>query len=158
MKNTIIIAFILFLLITFLTKKTMDALKLRSLLLSVGFPKETVNLFVAQVMFESNFNSNVAKTDNNLSGITYINRPYQHAQKGLQMPKRDTPNGIGYYAHFATLEDWAKDYKRILSFGSKPIEAKTVEDFVMRLRTNNYFGGNQQQYLAGVKKHFSTLV
>lgn len=156
MRAFFIIALII-LFISLTTKKVMDAQKLKQLLLKVGFPADTVNFFIAQAMFESrggNFNSNVNKTDNNLTGIIFINRPYQKATKGLPMPKSD---GNGFYAHFSTVEDWARDYKRILSFGAKPIEAKTLPDFVSRLKQNGYFGGNEKIYLAGVTAYNARL-
>jgi len=158
MKNIFYIALIL-LFLSVIKKKKMDSEKLKFLLLENGFPKETINFFVAQAMFESNFNSHVALENKNLTGIIFINKPYQkNASKGLKMP---TADGNGFYAKFDSLNDWAKDYKRILSLdkgNGKPIEAKNLIDFVSRLKTNYYFGGNQNDYLAGVTKKHSTLV
>lgn len=135
----------------------MTATELEKLLLKNGFPADTIKYFVAQALFESpNLSSHVAQADNNLTGITYINAKYQHATRGLKMPLSESKTG--YYAHFASLDDWAKDYKRILSFGSKPIESKSLPEFINRLKANNYFTGNETSYLKGVTNKFSALV
>lgn len=102
----------------------------------VGIPDAINRYCVAQCMLESNYGaSNVAQTDNNYSGIKWINKPYQKATRGLK-----SPDG-GYYAHFANVGDWAADYKRILSIkGSQgaPINATTANQFGQALKANGY--------------------
>lgn len=120
---------------------------LKQLLISVGFPASTINLFVAQVLHETGgpkFNSAVALQNNNLSGIKWINASFQKATQGIKSPEGN------YYAKFDTVQDWAKDYKRILSFGSKPINAKDSTDFATRLRQNTYFTDTVGNYLNGL--------
>jgi len=153
MKNVFYL-FLFFLFLKTLQKRIVNEQSVKQILLSVGFPKETISLFLAQAGFESggfNFNSNVNKTDNNLTGIIWLNKPYQNATKGLPMPKSD---GNGFYAHFPSIEAWAKDFKRILSLNTggkgRPIDAKDVMEFVTRLKANGYFGGDEKKYLAGV--------
>jgi flagellum-specific peptidoglycan hydrolase FlgJ len=113
-------------------KYLMDAM------VKAGFPSTGVLAYcVAQMMFESNWlTSNVARTDNNYTGIKYLGKSYQHATKGLPSPEG------GNYAHFATFGDFLTDYKRILSLsGSKgrPIDAQSAAQFGDALRANHYF-------------------
>ncbi len=137
-----------------------NSARVKDLLLKAGFPHGTINLFIAQVMFETggNFESRVAKEDNNLSGIVFINKSYQkNATKGRAKPGGEI---AGNYAHFASLEDWARDYYRILTLNKglgRPIDATNTTDLVARLKQNFYFEGNQTNYLAGVNKYYSQL-
>ncbi len=134
----------------------------QQLLINAGWPPFSLRFAVAQACFEcgsENFDSPVALEDNNLTGIIWLNVPWQHnATKGAQMPASD---GVGHYAHFATPQDWAVDFRRILHLDfhhiGKPIEAHTVEDYVHRLKMNGYFGGPEEQYLAGVKRYLNNM-
>ncbi|HLX52613.1 MAG TPA: hypothetical protein VKR58_01640 [Aquella sp.] len=127
-------------------------------MLSVGFPRATVNLFVAQAAFECgnrHFNSQVARQDNNLTGINFINKPYQkNDTRGLAKPKSE---GKAYYAHFLSIRDWAIDYKRILSFGSFPIDAKSPNDLAERLKENSYFASGETAYSNGVSIQYRAI-
>lgn len=120
-------------------------------LLANGWPQVVAPLSAAQVIFETgNKLSNVAKTDNNYSGIMWTNKPYQKATKGLPFPASE---GKYYYAHFASVNDWAKDFKRILSIkGPKgaPIDATSLGDYVARLYANKYFTSSPTLYVAGM--------
>jgi hypothetical protein len=109
-----------------------------------GFPKGNLvtTYAIAQMMFESDWmTSNVANTDNNYSGITYLNKPYQNATKGLPMPASESKTG--HYAHFSSIKEWVKDFYRILNLNTggqgKPIDAKTANEYVSRLKANHYF-------------------
>jgi hypothetical protein len=59
----------------------------------------------------------------------------------------------GVYVKFDTLATAAKDYIRIVNKTSKlgkPIEADTLENFVDRLKANNYFISDKQKYKTGL--------
>mgnify|MGYP000855866079 CR=1 FL=1 len=53
----------------------------------------------------------------------FINKPYQIATRGSNVPpsERITPanSPINFYAKFADVADWAKDYVRILNLRKK---------------------------------------
>lgn len=121
---------------------------IRALLISQGMPDIAATFAAAQVLFETNgLTSNVSKADNNLSGILFINKPYQVATKGVARPRSEGGN----YAHFDSVRAWAKDFVRILKLGKeKPINAITLEDFVRRLKQNGYFASSEQNYYKGV--------
>lgn len=154
--KTLLYGVLFALLIKILTSKRMDVNQLKALLIKAGFPVDTIKLFVAQAAHETggfDFSSNVARTNNNLTGIKYIGKPkvQKNAIQGLKSTEGN------FYAHFPTLLDWANDYKRILSFGSKPIKATTPGDLVDRLKENSYFTGDYKSYLAGVNHFFQSL-
>lgn len=127
-----------------------------------NWPVCSIEFSLAQACFESfyhgePFNSPVALTDNNLTGIMYLSEPWQHgATPGIKMPFSDTKGKLAYYAHFETLQHWAVDFRRILHLDfhhvGKPIDALTLEDYVDRLKMNGYFGGTAEEYLAGLQK------
>lgn len=105
-----------------------------------GFPagKTVTTYAIALIMLETDWmTSNVANVDNNYSGITWTNKPYQDATRGLPKPEG------GYYAHFTTFEKWIKDFLRILSLNTggkgRPIDAQTAQQFTDRLKANGYF-------------------
>jgi len=125
-----------------------------------GFTGEKLRWALASVLHETgrfSRGSNVARLNNNYSGIKWLNKPRQVATKGSPVPagERIQPasNPLNFYARFATIDDWAKDYYRIVSsFGSKPITATTPEEWVNKLKQNSYFGGPQSVYLTGVRR------
>lgn len=165
MWKTIFWVLLVVVILNALKNKVKNAMDIKQLLLDAGFPAETINLFMAQFAFESggfNLDTNKGKidiVDNNLTGINFINKPYQHATKGTAKPKSEwaDKNKPEYYARFTSLKDWAKDYKRILSFGAKPIEATNVIDLVDRLKANRYFQSDKKSYANGVSKYFSQI-
>lgn len=121
---------------------------------NAGIPKDVQPFAGAQVIFETNnFKSRVSKDDFNLSGIKWINKPYQNATQG-----RKSPEG-NYYAHFKSYADWAKDFKRIISLGGAkaPIRATTLKDYVNRLHDIGYFTANPDIYYRGVYLIYSAL-
>ena len=109
--------------------------------------------------------SNVSTLNNNFSGIRYINKPYQKATQGSPVPpsERIAPanNPLNYYAKFASVQDWANDYKRILSLKSQPIKAETLTDFNARLALNGYYDTRRpnaaNNYYNLLKFYFSKL-
>lgn len=110
-----------------------------------------------QVMFETNgLKSHVSQADNNLSGIIFLNKPSVQLN-ATQGTKRPASEG-GYYAHFKTQADWAKDFVRILSIGKQPpIKATTLRDFVDRLKANHYFTANADLYYRGLATLLAAL-
>lgn len=124
-------------------------LVIRALLISQGMPENTATWAAAQVMHETNgLKSRVSKDDNNLSGIMWINKPYQNATRGTARPRAEG----GYYARYADKRDWAKDFIRVVSFGTKPVAAASLQDYVNRLADNKYFTDSRQNYYNGVKR------
>lgn len=129
-------------------------------LLNNGVSKEKLPWLMAQLAFETaHFASAEALIDNNLSGIKYYGQ--KGATKGAQAPagegsyySGDGSNKVDYYAHYNNYDEWAKDYLRILKTVGKvrPLEANTVEDFVYRLKQNQYFSGPLADYTKGVKQ------
>lgn len=140
----------------------MTPTEVKQLLLNAGCPAASVMNALGQAVFECgsiNFDSAVALADKNLTGIIYLNAHFQHnATQGTLMPARD---GVGHYAHFATPQDWANDFCRILRLNmhgeGRPIDAVTPEDYVHRLKVNGYFGGKEEDYLRGLKSDIKKL-
>lgn len=140
-------------------------LKLQDSLISTGLGGTSLKLALAQLLVETgNFTSKsqVATLNNNYSGIKYINKPYQVASKGSPVPaaERVQPetSPYNYYAKFDSPEAWAKDFKRILSLGTKkPILALDTTEYVKRLKNNHYFGGNETTYLKNINYYFEKL-
>lgn len=119
------------------------------LLRGVGIPEAIVRYAVAMCFLESRqFTSNVSRVDNNYAGIKYAGQKW--ATMGLPAPSSE---GKGNYAHYATHEDFAQDFKRVLSLqrpGNKigrPIDATTGADFFNRLKANGYYGISAKQYM-----------
>jgi hypothetical protein len=126
---------------------TNSATSIENLLANAGVPSNIVPMATAQVMYETGgLTSRVSKADGNLSGIKWLNKPYQKATRGTKSPEGN------YYAKFASFEDWANDYKRILSIGgaNAPINATGLQDYVNRLYHNHYFTSAPSVYYAGL--------
>lgn len=146
-----------------------EAIKLIALTDSLeraGFTGDRLRWAIASLLHETGrftARSNVARLNNNYSGIKWLNRARQkNATKGSPVPPSErfgpADNPLNFYAKFNTVDDWAKDYYRIVStFGAKPIEADTVENWVTRLKQNKYFGGSESGYLRGVKAFLRML-
>ena len=146
---------------------------IQSALIELGLTETQLKLVLAQVLFETGAftrKSRVAELNNNFSGIKYICRPsvQKNASKGSPVPptERVKPDDICYnfYAKFPTFKDWAVDYVRILSLKrtknkiGRPIDAENVNEFVKRLKLNDYFGSNEESYAKGVKYYFDLLI
>lgn len=130
---------------------------------NAGVKDPQLNFALAQMLYETgNFTnkSHVAAVDNNYSGIMFINNPakQKNATRGTAFPASE---GKYYYAHFATVKDWANDFVRILSLNNKPINAIDLKDYVSRLSKNKYFVPNTGQafvnYYNGLKKYMALL-
>ncbi len=107
---------------------------------NAGIPAPILPFAYAQTAMESNgFKSDISIDDNNFSGILFINKPYQ--KNATRSWKHKLTDSGMYVAHFATVQDWANDFKRVLSLGvRKPIDSTEFNDYFTRLKANNYYG------------------
>jgi hypothetical protein len=147
----------------FTNNEALKLLALQNSLQIAGINNPQLDFALAQLLFETGkftSKSTVAADNNNYSGIKWLNKPYQKATKGTLAPAGERlpyESPVNYYAKFASINDWATDFKRILSLKRSantlgaPIKATTPEDFVKRLKLNGYFGGNETVYLKGIK-------
>ena len=127
-----------------------------SLFQKTGFPANSIKFAVAQALHETGnkIDQALEKGGNNWSGITWINdmNLQKHAKRGTLKPQRDwyRPNVAEYYAAFDTIEDWAIDFKRIISRNNglkgRPIEATNITDYATRLKANGYYGAPLLDY------------
>lgn len=106
---------------------------------NVGMPAALIPLLFSQVMHETGGLTSALTKDRNYSGIKYVKQ--KGAAPGRPAPKNE---GGGFYAKYATNEDWARDFKRIISLNragaGRPIDAKMWHDYIKRLKANGYFG------------------
>ena len=143
----------------------MNIADIKQLLHNAGFPDNSIEFALAQACFESgstSFDSAVALADNNYTGISWANSGWQrNATCGTKMPIADSHTG--HYAHFATPQDWANDFHRIVhaqfswNTEGRPIDATDIETYVRRLKLNHYFQADEQIYLNGLK-HYLNLI
>jgi hypothetical protein len=119
----------------------------------LGAPAAAVPYMVAQTAYETgDFKSKLLKDHNNASGIVWTGKATQkNAIKGRPLPE----DPRYFYAKFDTLQDWARDYIRVLNLKTKPIQATTPEDFVKRLKANGYFSAPLEQYKKGFDKYLT---
>ena len=137
------------------TTKTLSNV-LYNIFLSVGFPANSIKFAVAQALHETGNKIDQPHETNghNWSGITWIAQPtlQKNAKRGNLKPQKDwnDPNKPEYYAWFETVEDWARDFKRIISRSNglkgRPIEATTLKEYATRLKANFYFGDTIENY------------
>jgi len=153
--------------VNFTNAEALKLLALQNSLMIAGMKPPQLDFALAQLLFETGrftTRSNVASTNNNYSGIKYLNKPYQDAEKGSLAPAGERlpyESPLNYYAKFRDTNAWAKDFVRILSLKRSgnnigaPIKATTVEDFNKRLKLNSYYGGSEAVYLRGIKTYLS---
>jgi len=115
-------------------------------LLNQGFPRKLIPIIIAQIQLESGNFKGSFTTFNNYSGIRPSkNSPYQ---SGIYVTK-----GNGQFAKYASKEQWAKDFKRVISLNlgkkGRPIDAADNLDYMNRLKANNYFGSESVGSYAG---------
>lgn len=116
-------------------------------------------LILAQVLYETGFfssTSNVFDLNNNASGIIYTGSKDQLKNNATKGSKRMKIEG-GYYAKFPTLTDWANEHFRVLNRKTMPLSANDTNDFVNRLKQNNYFTGNENNYKKGVTMYYNII-
>lgn len=138
-------------------------------LINAGFTEPQLTFAIAQLLYETgrfSTKSSVAKLNNNYTGIKWLNAKRQKATKGTPVPvnerSKTNPNWpLNWYAKFENFDDWAVDFKRILSLKrsslGRPIEATDLKTYVQRLKANEYFGGYESSYLKGTKMYFDML-
>lgn len=136
-----------------------------------GLNELQIKLALSQILFETGEftpKSKVYKLNNNYTGIKFINKPYQVATKGSDVPlsERVTPanSAINFYAKFNDDTAWAKDYIRVLMLNKKnpPLNANSIEQYHARLTANKYYNTSKQKnidnYLNGLKKYYIKIV
>lgn len=92
-----------------------------------------------QTAFETgDYTSPAFLKDNNASGIS---------------PDKSHPHGASKWRHFDNLDEWAKKMKQLLLLdrgAGAPMYAKTLNDYVHRLKKNGYFEESEAYYLHGL--------
>jgi hypothetical protein len=115
-------------------------------------PDHILPYIVAQVAHETgDFKSKLLYDHNNATGITFANNSklQKNAKKGRPLPEDSRYN----YAIFDSINDWAIDYIRLIKRGkNKPMEAKDIDEYINRLKANNFFTANIDLYKTAVKK------
>lgn len=120
------------------------------------------NLFVmSQIMLETGiFSSRVKVFDlnNNASGIYFSGSAAQLANGATRGSLRPASEG-GNYANFKNLDDWAKEYLRVLNKGSFPLTANTITEFNEKLVENRYYDiRGAAQYLKNLTFFYNFLI
>jgi len=152
----------------FINFKDVEQAKLQMLeqaLINAGLKLPQLNFALAQLLLETGRftrKSAVSTLNNNYTGIKFLNKPYQIAERGSSVPAAEQdktrPNApLNFYAKFKDADAWAKDYVRILSFGAKPIQATTIDDFNLRLQKNKYYGSSPAVY-GKILKQFLAMI
>ena len=123
------------------------------LLQGAGLPNNLIPWSAALSLYETNYLQNgPARNGNNFSNIVYTkNSPYQ-AGPGYKQSKGA---GGNTFARYSTPEDWAKDFKRVLSLhlhGPAAIDASGWSDFFRRLKVNRYYDQDEATYKNNVYK------
>lgn len=133
------------------TTSEQTAARFARMFTELNAPPLVVPFLVAQVAYETgDFKSKLLKDHNNASGIVWTGKSTQkNATKGRPLPE----DPRYFYAKFDTLNDWARDYLRVLNLRSKPIQATTADDFITRLKANGYFTAPQELYKKGFDKY-----
>ena len=105
-------------------------------LLNAGAPRNILPIMLAQIALETGHYKNVGSADNNLSGIKYVGQ--KGATAGSPAPKNE---GKAPYAKYASYDDWAKDFLRILTRVGKarPLNASNPTEYAHALALNGYY-------------------
>jgi hypothetical protein len=119
-------------------KKIYKALKL------AGANNTLMPILMSQVAHETGgFKSPVLQSNNNASGIMFINKTKQkNAIKGSPFPPNESRTA--HYAKFKTLKDWAIDYLRII--GKTPQTATSLTDYAQKLKARKYYTADTNLY------------
>lgn len=137
-----------------------NARRVLSALAAAGAPTAAIPFLMAQVAHETgDFDSRVFRDNNNASGIMFINKPARqlNAIRGRVFPKNEwpAPNKPLYYANFATLTDWARDYLRIV--GKVVLSSKTPDQYAQALKKRGYYTAPLAVYAAALRVHLQRL-
>lgn len=143
------------------TKINQDNLKkVAAALSNAGLSGNSLVLALAQVAHETGgFNNAKIATHNNASGITFINNPKKqpNATRGNPLPEAPKYN----YAKFATLNDWAKDYLRLV--GNNLKKSTDTAQFALKLADQKYYEVSPRypnaikNYSAGLSNWYAKL-
>ena len=128
-------------------------------MVKAGLPINAIKLAVAQVMHETGVFSGKqrATSFNNYSGITYSGTKEQ-LNTGAKKSPLELPEAKGvYYAQYPNAVAWAKDYIRIISRNTKPIQASTPADFAYRLKQNKYYTDTLENYTKNITFYYNFL-
>jgi hypothetical protein len=127
---------------------------------NAGLSVVQAKLALCAVMFETGAFSSlstVADTDNNYTGIEWINNPSVQLNASQGTPFPASESSTAYYAHFATVQDWANDYVRILNLPpQQPIDNATdPNSFALLLEENGYYTGSETDYAGGLTHYWN---
>jgi hypothetical protein len=106
----------------------------------------------------SGFTSAEYTEDNNLSGIKWFGQAL--ATQGRPVPNSEFKPGKKYgnhYAHYASIELWAKDYLNTLQKHGNPLQANNIEEFAAILKENGYYQATEADYLKMLKSWAETF-
>jgi flagellum-specific peptidoglycan hydrolase FlgJ len=122
-----------------------------------------LKFLISQVLLETGFfdsKSNVYDLNNNASGIFWSGSAAQIATGAKKGSKRLSSEG-SYYAKYENLDDWAKDYYRIITqYNPKnnPLNSNTITEFTTKLKANNYFTDTIENYLKNITFWYNYLI
>lgn len=140
-----------------------NAKKVLNALAMAGANPTVIPFLMSQVAHETgNFDSNLFRTHNNASGITFTTSGRQkNATRGNPLPLNEQPIVNGkrvtryYYARFNSLKDWAIDYLRIV--GNTVLNSKDIVEYARKLRERKYYTATLQSYTKALQSHLTRL-
>lgn len=130
--------------------------KVKKSLINAGLKDFKLELALTQVAHETgDFDSSVFNENNNASGIMYINnsKKQKNATKGKPFPSKE---GKYFYANFKSLDDWAKDFIRIVQNSLN--KATSINEYASLLKENKYYTDNVSNYLKGLNFNYNKLL
>jgi flagellum-specific peptidoglycan hydrolase FlgJ len=127
------------------------------LLLKNSVPPYIVKIILAQLVFESGwFLSRAYLLNKNPAGITWNSNYLKRSGTSIGIKRKEGGN----YVNFDNYETALKDYLRIINkngSSGKPIEALSADDYVNRLKANNYFTADINEYKRGVNSILNNI-
>lgn len=127
---------------------------------SLPISKKAKSFVMAQILVETGFFSSKAKVydlNTNASGIFYTGSAAQIANGATKGTPRPANEG-GNYAKFNNLNDWVKEYYRVLNRNAMPLNASNIVDFGARLKQNNYFTDTLAKYQNNLNFFYKFLI
>lgn len=123
--------------------------------------KKQLEFIMAHIMTETGMftsRSTVFDLNNNASGIYYSGSAAQKANGATKGTLRPASEG-GNYARFQSLDNWAKEYFRVLNKGSFPLTAKNIIEYNDKLKINNYYDTRgAANYLKNITFFYNFLI